>query len=62
MSTELTVGLRAKFFHPKTFGVMHWGEVVRIAKNGERVLVHFDVDNRKHWTFLEHISPQTKLS
>ena len=36
------VGTRAKFFHPATLGVMHWGTVKKAHKDGS-VTVEFEV-------------------
>ena len=47
----------AKFFHPKTLGVMHWGKVRKVSEDGKRVLVHFDIDDRAHWTTADHYIP-----
>lgn len=41
------IGLKARFFHPRTLGVMHRGEVVKVHEDGD-VSVRFDVD-RKVW-------------
>lgn len=38
-------GARAKFFHPRTLGVMHWGTVTKVHGNGD-VTVKFEVDKR----------------
>jgi hypothetical protein len=48
------VGERAKFFHPRTLGVMHYGSVVAVNTAG--VLVHFEVDDKKYWTFPDRIA------
>jgi len=50
----MKVGLRARFFHPKTLGVMHWGTVTRIYKDGT-VRVKFDVDGKSYYrTYPDH--------
>ena len=46
MEYTLKPGSRARFFHPRTLGVMHWGTVVRVAKKGYRV--KFDVDGKTY--------------
>lgn len=38
---DLVIGLRAKFFHPGTLGVMLWGTVLEIYPD-DTVLVKFD--------------------
>ena len=57
---DVRVGTRARFFHPRTMGVMHEGVVrgIRRRDDGElRVRVHFEVDNRSWWTTPEHFDP-----
>jgi hypothetical protein len=46
------VGLRARFFHPMTFGVMYTGTVKKVLTNG-MVLVKFDIDGKSYTTFPE---------
>lgn len=59
MTTEqhnVTVGMTAKFFHPLTMGVMHYG---RVTKLGEKLVqVKFDIDGKKHWTFPDFIGKE----
>ena len=51
------VGERAKFFHPRTLGVMHYGTVLRVMPDARRyVLVHFEVDDKKYWTLSDRIA------
>jgi len=52
--SDVHVGLRAKFFHPRTLGVMHWGTVRKVHKNGD-VTVHFEVDDRQWRTKPDNI-------
>ncbi len=51
------IGERAKFFHPRTLGVMHYGTVVAVNPDiRPGVLVHFEVDGKKYWTFPDRIA------
>lgn len=52
--TVLSVGFRARFFHPMTFGVMYTGTVKKILTNG-MVVVKFDIDRRVYKTSPEYI-------
>ena len=52
--TDVVVGMRARFFHPKTLGVMHYGKVIEIGK--KFIKVHFDIDDKKYWTHPDYIS------
>lgn len=54
-----TVGLRARFFHPRTLGVMHEGVVTKVHDDGS-VSVRFRVDGRVHRTFADHIAERTQ--
>ncbi len=49
----MKIGLRAKFFHPRTFGVMHEGMVIKILSNG-MVKVHFNIDGKSYITFPDY--------
>ena len=51
LELELKVGDVRQFFHPKTMGVMHYGEVLEIGKFSYRV--KFWIDNRTFWTYKE---------
>jgi len=42
----MKVGTKAKFFHPRTMGVMHRGEVLKVHRDGT-VTVRFDVTDHK---------------
>lgn len=53
MSKAVHVGMIAKFFHPKTMGVMHTGKVVKILKNG-LIRVKFNVDDKVWTTHPDH--------
>lgn len=46
-------GFCARFFHPKTLGVMHWGVVTKVHKDGT-VTVKFDVDGKSYRTYQDH--------
>ena len=55
MARESLLRVRAKFFHPRTMGVMHWGVVVAECHEPEHtVKVRFEVDGKAHWTFPDH--------
>jgi len=54
MTDKLSVGDRARFFHPLTFGVMYSGIVIKVISPTE-VLVKFDIDDQKHITYHDHI-------
>lgn len=47
----LKVGDARRFFHPKTMGVMHYGEVLEIGKFAYRV--KFWIDGKTYWTYKE---------
>lgn len=47
--TEVKVGTRGRFFHPRTLGVMHWGTVEKVHDDGT-VTVRFQVDGKRHRT------------
>lgn len=47
MKDQVQVGTVARFFHPRTLGVMHRGTVVKLHGDGT-VSVRFDID-RKVW-------------
>lgn len=49
------IGTRAKFFHPRTFGVMHWGIVVGYNRTKTRVRVKFDVCGKTYYTLPDSI-------
>lgn len=54
MVDSVKVGMKARFFHPRTLGVMHQGTVIKAdpsAPEHRQVLVRFDVDDKAHWTF-----------
>lgn len=54
MQTKPAVkGTVAKFFHPRTLGVMHTGIVVRVLKNG-MVRVKFNVDDKTYTTYADN--------
>jgi hypothetical protein len=53
----LSKGYRAKFFHPRTFGVMHWGTVTKVEEH--RVRVKFQIDGRSYWTHKDNIGGQS---
>ena len=53
MSKEL-VGLRARFFHPRTLGVMLPGRIVKVHADGT-VSVRFDVDGKTRRTYQDRI-------
>ena len=42
----MKVGYKAKFFHPRTLGVMHRGEVTKVHRDGS-VTVRFDIPDHK---------------
>jgi len=46
-----TVGCRARFFHPRTMGVMHSGVVTKVHKNG-MVTVKFNVSFNGKYSFV----------
>ena len=46
---EIKKGLTAKFFHPRTLGVMHLGTVVKVFPTG-MVRVKFFIDGKKYST------------
>lgn len=48
------VGFVAKFFHPRTLGVMHRGTVVRVNDERGQVAVKFDVCGKTYWTYPEY--------
>ena len=54
---QVAVGTRARFFHPRTLGVMHRGCVVKVHDNGE-VSVKFDVDGRVWRTHADCIAEE----
>lgn len=53
----LEIGMRARFFHPRTLGVMHAGRVVKQHEDGT-VSVRFDVDNKVWRTRADYIKPE----
>lgn len=53
------IGLRARFFHPRTLGVMHRGVVVKVHNDGD-VSVRFDVDRKVWRTHPEFIAAEGK--
>lgn len=53
------VGMKARFFHPRTLGVMHRGVVVKVFKGGD-VSVRFDVDRKTYRTSPEFIAAEGK--
>ena len=57
MPRKARVGLRARFFHPRTLGVMHEGTVVKVHEDGD-VSVRFDVDRKVWKTCPEFNSPR----
>ena len=50
---QVAVGLRAKFFHPKTLGVMHWGKVTKVYPDGS-CQVKFDIDGKSYRVPTDH--------
>jgi len=55
------VGLKARFFHPRTLGVMHRGTVVKVHEDGN-VSVRFDVDGKTWRTCPEFIKMEREKS
>ena len=57
------VGCYAKFFHPLTMGVMHWGTVVKTHRDGA-VTVRFEVTfqgKREYRTLPDHFPEGNNL-
>ena len=50
----MKIGLKAKFFHPMTLGVMHWGTVKKIHSDGS-VTVRFEICGRLFRTYSDNI-------
>lgn len=51
--TEPFVGMRARFFHPRTMGVMLWGTVVKVEP--DQLFVKFDVDGKTYATYRDYV-------
>ena len=49
------IGTRARFFHPRTLGVMLPGRVVKLHDDGT-VSVRFDVDGKTRRTYADCIA------
>ena len=52
--TEMKIGTRARFFHPRTLGVMLPGRVVKLHDDGT-VSVRFYVDGKVRRTYSDCI-------
>ena len=57
-ASEFPKGMKAKFFHPRTMGVMHEREVLKVDADDsgsvERVRVRFDICGKSYWTSPDH--------
>lgn len=60
-TTKVVVGSVARFFHPRTLGVMHRGRVTRVHDDGT-VSVRFDVDGKVWRTTPDFIAMEGRLS
>lgn len=53
---DIAVGVKARFFHPRTLGVMCWGTVLEVNEGDKRVKVKFEQPwPGTYWTYMDHL-------